>query len=108
MMIDDATLQNALDACPTPLYLFDQQVLNDRITRLRASLPSRIKLCYAMKANPFIVREASALADCVEACSPGEVLLRERRRAVREDCAFGRVEGSPLLGRSVPSGSHPP
>lgn len=54
MMIDDATLQNALDACPTPLYLFDQQVLNDRITRLRASLPSRIKLCYAMKANPFI------------------------------------------------------
>ena len=75
MMIDDATLQNALDACPTPLYLFDQQVLNDRITRLRASLPSRIKLCYAMKANPFIVREASALADCVEACSPGEVLI---------------------------------
>ncbi len=37
MMIDDATLQNALDACPTPLYLFDHQVLNDRITRLRAS-----------------------------------------------------------------------
>ena len=34
--------------------------------------------------------------------------LRERRRAVREDRAFGRVEGSPLLGRSVPSGSHPP
>lgn len=29
MMIDDATLQNALDACPTPLYLFDHQVLND-------------------------------------------------------------------------------
>ena len=28
-----------------------------------------------MKANPFIVREASALADCVEACSPGEVLI---------------------------------
>lgn len=75
MMIDDATLQNALDACPTPLYLFDHQVLNDRITRLRASLPSRIKLCYAMKANPFIVLEASALADCVEACSPGEVLI---------------------------------
>ncbi|MFQ9178691.1 MAG: alanine racemase [Eggerthella lenta] len=75
MMIDDATLQNALDACPTPLYLFDHQVLNDRITRLRASLPSRIKLCYAMKANPFIVLEASALAACVEACSPGEVLI---------------------------------
>lgn len=72
-MIDDAVLQEALAVCPTPLYVFDQRVLNDQIAYLRASLPAHVKLCYAMKANPFIVREASFLVDCIEACSPGEL-----------------------------------
>ncbi|WP_418831742.1 diaminopimelate decarboxylase family protein [Paraeggerthella sp.] len=74
-MIDDATLREALDVCPTPVYLFDQRALNDRIAHLRALLPSHAKICYAMKANPFIVREASFLVDCIEACSPGELRI---------------------------------
>ncbi len=56
----------------TPLYVFDLGELERRIAFLRANLPSQVELCYAVKANPFIVKQASVLADGLEICSPGE------------------------------------
>lgn len=56
----------------TPLYLFDSGVLRERISYLRSRLPRGMALCYAVKANPFLVREAEPFVDRFEVCSPGE------------------------------------
>lgn len=56
----------------TPLYVFDLNELRERVNFLKKSLPQRVKLCYAVKANTFISKEMSAIADWLELCSPGE------------------------------------
>ncbi len=57
----------------TPAYVFDIAALKSRIQYLRSALPERVRLCYAVKANTFIVKEAADYVDCLEICSPGEL-----------------------------------
>ena len=57
----------------TPLYVFDLAELRRRVQYLRQALPEKVKLCYAVKANPFILEELSGLVDRLEICSPGEL-----------------------------------
>ena len=38
---------------PTPMYIYSRQVIRDRINHLKALLPSRVCLHYAVKANPM-------------------------------------------------------
>ncbi len=71
-MINDMDL---LKQYATPFYLFDSDKLKKRIEFLRAHLPGGIRLCYAMKANTFIIKELEPLADKFEACSPGEAAI---------------------------------
>ena len=44
-----------LSAYQTPLYVFDMKNLKERIGFLRSRLPEDVSLCYAVKANPFIL-----------------------------------------------------
>lgn len=56
----------------TPLYVFDMSVLKERIDFLRDQLPKKVEICYAVKANPFLIKEISQWVDQLEICSPGE------------------------------------
>lgn len=56
----------------TPSYIFDLDALKDRTEYIRESLGKNIGLCFAMKANPFIIKTLSALTERLEVCSPGE------------------------------------
>lgn len=56
----------------TPYYVFDIKKLYERIEFIRRNLRKNIKLCYAMKANAFLVKELIDLFDYFEVCSPGE------------------------------------
>ena len=55
----------------TPFYVFDTDILRERIAwvsdRIRPA-----KLCYAIKANPFLIRAMDAHVERYEVCSPGE------------------------------------
>ncbi len=53
-------------------YVFDTAVLKQRIAYLREHLPADTAICYAVKANPFIVRELAEETERLEICSPGE------------------------------------
>ena len=53
-------------------YVFDTRALNRRVARLREALGPDVALCYAVKANPFLVREAAGNVERFEICSPGE------------------------------------
>ena len=62
----------------TPAYIFDLGELEKRISYLRRSLPSEVELCYAVKANTFIIEKACELVDYLEICSPGEYRICEK------------------------------
>lgn len=59
------------DKIETPLYIFDLDVLKQRALYIKNKLPF-VSLCFAMKANPFLVKPLEDLADKFEVCSPGE------------------------------------
>ncbi|WP_202410233.1 pyridoxal-dependent decarboxylase, exosortase A system-associated [Pseudomaricurvus sp. HS19] len=61
----------------TPFYVYDRQLISDRIGQLRAALPPRIQLHYAIKANPMagLVQFISPLVDGLDIASLGEMRL---------------------------------
>ena len=63
----------------TPSYIFDLNILNDNIRCMRENIQRDTSICYAMKANPFIVKYLSDKVDRLEVCSPGEyeICIRE-------------------------------
>lgn len=70
--MDKSILQRILREYQTPLYCFDIVKLRQRILWLRQQLPAA-KLCYAAKANTFILKEIIQDIDYYEICSPGEL-----------------------------------
>lgn len=95
----------------TPLYVFDGRILRKRIETLRAALPSNIELCYAVKANTFIIDLLAGDIARFEACSEGEAricLAKDPRpgtlvvSGVNKDAAF--IEE--LIATSTPVGRY--
>lgn len=75
----------------SPLYIFDYDVLAERIENLQKRSSKNIKLCYAIKANPFLI---PALVDndiLFEVCSPGELSICEKYRVTPEKIVFSGV-----------------
>lgn len=67
-MMDIETIKNI----GTPFYVFDIDILKSRIKYLESLLPSNVVLCFAMKANPFVVKEIDDVINWYEICSFGE------------------------------------
>lgn len=65
-----------LEKFKTPFYVFDIDILRERIAYLKKQLPN-IDICYAIKANTFIVGYIESLVSRLEICSPGEYEICE-------------------------------
>lgn len=61
----------------TPLYAYDRAALGDRVRLLREHLPERVKLHYAVKANPMpaVVGHLRPLVDGFDVASQREMLV---------------------------------
>ncbi len=61
----------------TPFYAYDRQVIAQQVERLRKTLPQRIRLHYAIKANPMpaVVDLLAGIADGLDVASLGELRL---------------------------------
>lgn len=61
----------------TPLFLYDAEKLRTRMARLRAAMPRRLALHYAMKANPFppLVKLMASISDGIDVASGGEMQI---------------------------------
>ena len=75
----------------TPMYLFDLDSLAERIQRMREILGQGVTICYAMKANPFLVHAMKELAPKFEVCSPGEFAICERENVPFEQIVLSGV-----------------
>ena len=61
----------------TPCFVYDPDIVRDKIDVLRAALPREVGIHYAIKANPFppLVRAIASLVDGLDIASGGELTL---------------------------------
>lgn len=76
--MDKEALVSATREYGTPAYIFDLDMLKKRIKMIQRSLGEEIRLCYAMKANPFLIGPIRQLVSKYEVCSPGEFHICEK------------------------------
>jgi len=68
------------EAGATPLFVYSRDLIRQRVARLRAALPERFAIHYAVKANPYapVLKEMATLVDGFDIASGGELaILRE-------------------------------
>ena len=89
------TNQKLIESFATPFYVFDFEVLKDRIEHIKKSIPSNIDLCYAVKANTFIIGEAEKYVQRLEVCSQGEFEICEYLKTPMEKIVLSGVYKTP-------------
>ena len=75
----------------TPLYVFDADAFQKRVRLVKNALGDNIRLCYSMKANPFLLRCLPEEIDMLEVCSPGELTVCENAGADLTRIVFSGV-----------------
>ncbi|NKJ41415.1 pyridoxal-dependent decarboxylase, exosortase A system-associated [Novosphingobium sp. SG720] len=65
----------------TPLFVYEAGAVRARVAQLRAALPARVRLHYAVKANPFgpLLALLAELVDGFDIASAGELALLKAR-----------------------------
>ncbi len=90
-MISINELKEIALKCGTPSYIFDTDVLCERIDNIQQILGCGVTVCYAMKANPFLIGVLDKKLDKFEVCSPGEFAICEKEGISREKIVLSGV-----------------
>ena len=88
-------LKKIIQKYSTPVYVFDINVLKDRIKYLRSKLPNKVEICYAIKANTFVVKDMEEIIDRFEVCSPGEYQICKEKDVNLEKILISGVYKTP-------------
>jgi len=80
----------AEEAGGTPLFVYSRRAIERRIADLRAAMPKRLAVHYAMKANPFapVLQMMAGLADGFDIASGGELELALASGMAAQDISF--------------------
>ena len=62
----------------TPAFVFDIDSVRNRVQFIKKQLGEKFKICYAVKAIPFLIEDMAPVVDALEVCSPGEFRICER------------------------------
>ena len=79
----------------TPAYVFDEEVLVERVRKVKEFFGKSVAVCFAIKANPFLVGVLKDVVDCFEVCSPGEFRICERVGIAPEKIVLSGVYKNP-------------
>ncbi len=79
----------------TPTFVFDTGALKKRLAAIRDIFGPQVKLCYSIKANPFLIPAALGEAECLEVCSPGELAICERLGVDMDRVVYSGVNKEP-------------
>ena len=104
----DDTLRELAGSFGTPLFVFDERELAQRVSHLRSMLPERTGLCFAAKANPFVLPELTPLIDRLEICSPGEYRICQALGLPHEKIVVSGVHKSEEIVDAALSNPTPP
>lgn len=89
--MDSKMLKQGADRYGTPLYVFDTDLLEETVAAYRSILAGRAELCFAMKANPFLLQQMGAFTDRIEMCSMGEFQICRTQGIPPEKILFSGV-----------------
>jgi len=90
-----------------PCYLYDAGVIARKVDELRRTMPERLSLHYAIKANPFpdVVAAVAALVDGLDVASAGELEIALTTPIAPRDISFaGPGKKAAELERAVAAG----
>lgn len=90
-MINSEWIKGVVKKFETPLYLFDLAELKGRVGEIRKHLGGDIELCYAMKANPFLISYLDEVVDRFEVCSFGEYEICAKEHIISDKIVFSGV-----------------
>ena len=79
----------------TPSYVFDTKALRERMRQIEEIVGKKVKLCYSIKANPFLIPAMLESVPHLEVCSPGELAICERLRVPMETVVYSGVNKEP-------------
>ncbi len=88
-------LKTAKETLSTPSYVFDIDELHGRLNMIKSGLQGKADIAYAMKANPFLVKDLKDTADKLEVCSPGEYEICHRYGASPDRIIVSGVNKTP-------------
>ena len=95
--MDKQLIENIISKYDTPVYVFDINVLRNRIKYLKEKLSEKITLCYAIKANTFIIKDIEDIIDRFEVCSPGEYEICEAKNIDQSKILISGVYKTPKI-----------
>ena len=74
----------------TPLFVYSRELLNRRMADLRAAMPDRVGINYAIKANPFapVLEHMASLVDGFDIASGGELTMAQAAGLDPEKISF--------------------
>ena len=75
--MDKQTLKAIAAKFGTPSFVFDTQALSARMRAVKEIVGDSVRLCYSIKANPFLIPAMQELVELLEVCSPGELEICE-------------------------------
>ncbi|OZA92783.1 MAG: pyridoxal-dependent decarboxylase, exosortase A system-associated [Erythrobacter sp. 34-65-8] len=81
LAVDGRTASSLVaEAGDTPLFVYSRARLDAQVAMLRAAMPARLGLNYAVKANPFapVIAHMAGLVDGFDIASDGELRLLEQ------------------------------
>jgi len=93
--MNDNVINKILDSYNAPIYVFDIEELKRRIAYLKASLPKRVELCYAIKANTFVINDIEDNVERFEVCSPGEYEICKQKSIVKGKIVISGIYKTP-------------
>ena len=78
------------EARRTPVFVYSRDLMTQRIEALRKAMPARLKLHYAMKANPFppLLEHISELVDGLDIASGGELEIARAAGYLPREISF--------------------
>lgn len=79
----------------TPSYVFDTKALQERMQKIAEIVGEKVKLCYSIKANPFLIPAMLEAVPHLEVCSPGELAICERLQVPMEAVVYSGVNKEP-------------
>ncbi|MBK7889286.1 MAG: pyridoxal-dependent decarboxylase, exosortase A system-associated [Bdellovibrionales bacterium] len=91
----------------TPLYVYDRDLIKERVRKLRSELPSDLELHYAVKANPMpaVVACLAPLVDGFDVASVGEMQSVLNFGAIPENVSFaGPAKSKTNLLQAIAAG----
>ena len=93
----DEQLMALAEEYQTPMHIFDMEVLKKRVAFLKSHLPENVSLCYAVKANTFIIKELCGQVERFEVCSPGELAICRRLHVPMKQVVLSGVYKTPAV-----------